>query len=244
MNEPTYRFRVFSPSKGVMLIVTIMAACIPLFWLMDLYGPDWMRYRELRILLAVVVLIPLTYFMGKLATTFMEVKIEQDGLWISNYPKWTWGKHEDLRVGWLELDSWGFKKGKLDGHSISWDRLILKLSNGKRLLILPTDDFDPMSAFPIFLIGLEHAVNTYNARPSTHTPIKHGDSVQKNMIGAWLGLGLALIFLTVILLAMYLAIFKGPSINWVMLVGGFFLLLAVSYQIWKSVQIIRNFAKS
>lgn len=244
MNDTSYRFRVFSPPKGVLLIVTIIVACIPLFRLMDLYGPDWMRQRELRILLAAIVLIPLTYFLGKLATTFVEIRIEHDGLWINNFPKWYWGKHEDLRVGWLELESWNYKKGKIDGHSISWDRLVLRLSNGEKLLLLPIDDFDERSGFPVFIIRLEQAVNAYNARNSTHTPIRHGDPVQGTKIWAFMKVVAWLIFLVATVLAMYLAVVKAPKTNWLLFGGGCLMLMAVGYQIWKQVQVIRNVHKS
>jgi hypothetical protein len=243
MSKASYRFRVFSPPKGVLLIVTIIVACFPLFRLMDLYGPDWMLYREVSILIAVIVFFPLTYFLGKLATTFVEVRIEHDGLWINNLPRWSWGKHEDLRVGWLELESWVYKKGKIDGHSISWDRLIFRLGNGEKLLLLPTDDFDERSGFSIFINRLKQAVNAYNARPSTLIPIQNGDDVPKNLIWVWARVLFWLFWCLVTILSMYIALFENQSINWPLFFGGFLMLLAFGYQLWNRIQTIRNAAK-
>lgn len=243
MNEAFYRFRVFSPPKGVLLIATIIAVCFPLFHFMDLYGPDWMRYREVRILLAAVIMIPLTYVLGKWSTTFIEVKINQNELLINNLPTWSWGKHEAIRVGWLELESWDYKKGSSDGHSISWDRLTLRLSNGEKLLLLPIDDFDERSGFPIFILRLEQAVNDYNARPSTHIPIQYGDSARKTKIWAWAKVMFWSVFLAMILLAMYLAVAKGSIINWALFGGALFMLFAVAFQIFKQVKSIRNATK-
>lgn len=243
MNEAVYRFRVFSPPKGVLLIVSALGLGIALFWWMDVYGPDWLQNRAFRLLLGVLVLVPATYFLGKLATTFTEVSIEYDGLLINNLPTWNWGKHEAIRIGWLELESWDYKKGSMDGHSISWDRLVFRLTHEKNLLLLPTDDFDEASEFPAFILRLEQAVNAYNARPSTHIPIQYGDSARKTKIWAWAKVMFWSVFLAMILLAMYLAVAKGSEINWALFGGALFMLFAVAFQIFKQVKSIRNAAK-
>jgi len=242
MKETIYRFRVYSPPKGLFLLLLVMALCFPLLSLMDSYGPSWLQHRELRLL---ILLIPAAIFyllFGRFATNWMEAKIDSNGLWLDNYPKWSWGKHDHLFIGWGEIERWIFKKAQLDGHNISWDRLIFKLTDGRKLLILPTDDFDERSDFLSFLSHLETAITTYNENPATQILIQNEYSPQTKIF--WAGLraiffsafGLATCFAT------YLIAQKENPNGW-MIIGFVFLILSCCFVVWKNISVIRTSLK-
>lgn len=250
MNGSTYRFRVYSPPKAVLMLALTLVLCFAMLHLMDTYGYAWMKGRELRLFLLLIPVVALYIWFGKLSTQEVQVKIDTNGFWLDNYPRWGWGRYDHLRIGWLELESWTWEKAKFDGHSISWDRLSFRLTDRRKLLLLPTDDFDPIMSdlpyvkglegnFPAFLADLEAAIEAYNNRLSTLNPIRHGASVRSTLTWAWIEAVFSLTFGLLSVFGAYLIIAKSQESIWLML-GCALLPLAFGFQFWKRVQIIRN----
>lgn len=241
MDDRTFQVHVYSPPKGVLLLMLLFGICFLLFGLIDLYDLEWLR--RYRFIAVFILITPFLIFFSRLATTIMEVKIDHNGLWLDHIPSWSWGKHQQLHIGWLEIESWIYKKGRSDGHSIWWDRLTFKLSGNRRILLLPHDDLEPdHGRMKAFIIGLEQAIDAYNGRNSTQIPIRFGHSVQRTLIWAWLGALFSLFCCVMCLLAIYITFKDGKPMNWMML-GTPLLFLAFVYQLWTRVQTIRNASK-
>lgn len=252
MNNSTYRFRVYSPPKAVLMLALMLVLCFAMLHLMDTYGYAWMKGRELRLFLLLIPVVAFYGLFGKLATNEMRVKMDANGLWLDNYPRWGWSQYDHLHIGWLELESWTWKKARLDGHSISWDRLSFRLTDGRKLLLLPTDDFDPITTdlpyiegiqgnFPAFLANLEAGINDYNNTPTNHVPIRYGSPTSQVVVWAALRAALALAATLVIgyFLHRTLSLGRGGAGMY----GAVFLLAFCCFLLIKNVLFIRNALK-
>lgn len=253
MDRSTYRFRVYSPPKAVLMLALTLVLCFAMLHLMDTYGYAWMKGRELRLFLLLIPVVALYIWFGKLSTQEVQVKIDTNGFWLDNYPRWGWGRYDHLRIGWLELDSWTWKKAKLDGHSISWDRLSFRLTDGRKLLLLPTDDFDPILSdlphiegfqgnFPDFLADLKYAIAAYNDNPKNYIPIRYGSPTNQVLVWAALRAALALAATWVIGYFLYRALLMGRG--GAGLYGAVFLLACCCFFLVKNVLSIRNALKT
>lgn len=243
MNHSGYQFHVYSPPKGLVLLLLLLAICILTMGAMDNYGPIWLAKGIWRSLILVSKVLILMYWFTKLAISPIQVKIDHDGLWIEHLPSWSWNRLEHRRVGWLELDRWIYRKGKSDGHGIWWDRLTFKLSDGSNILILPVDDLDKKGDFKTFLIEFGKAVQAYNNRPSTQIPIETGPATLKISIMAWIGLVISLGACVMTVFGIYIMLEKGNAPAW-LIFGCFLMLFAFAYQCWNQAKTIRNTMKS
>ena len=241
MDDRTYQIQVYSPPKGLLLLVLLLGICFLLFGLIDLYDLEWLR--KYRFVAVCVLITPFLIFFSRLATSIMEIKIDHNGLWLDHLPHWSWGKHQQIHIGWLEIENWIYKKGRSDGHSIWWDRLTFKLSGNRSLLILPIDELEQdEGSMKTLITSLEQAINDYNSRSSTQIPIRFGHSVQRTLFWAWLGALFSLFCCVMCLLAIYITFKESKPLNWMML-GMPLLLLAFVYQLWTRIQTIRNASK-
>lgn len=219
MHDSTFQFRVFVPLRGILLIGLIILICTLGLYAFDHTGIALMKNHFIRILLLLVPAGLAYYLFGRLASTIMEAKVDDAGIWLKARPTFYGNRQEDHFIGWNEIERWIFKAGKTWSlHDISWDRFRLQLFTGQSIRFYPVDDFEESGAFSRFLVALRYYTAEYNTRYPQANPIKETEPESLLKWGGSLKAVFWLAFIGMIGVATWLELRK-PDPRWILLPG-------------------------